>query len=106
MPGLAAAARPRGDEQDVDQVVGDIEAALIPVNRAAAKRALARLARETLRAKELGKLRKKPSLPPAPVRRRPPLHLRRPSRHLRRPSPRPRPRPPLRPSLPPSRRPC
>lgn len=65
MPGLAAAARPRGDEHDVDQVVADIEAALIPVNRAAAKRALARLARETLRAKETGKLRKKPSQAPA-----------------------------------------
>ena len=66
MPGLAAAARPRGEEHDVEHVVAEIEAALIPVNRAAGKRALARLARETLRAKEMGKLRKKPSqAPPA-----------------------------------------
>ena len=65
MPGLTSAARPRAEEIDVDRVVSDIEAALIPVNRAAAKRALARLARETLRAKELGKLRKKASRAPA-----------------------------------------
>jgi hypothetical protein len=65
MPGLTSAARPRSEEIDVDRVVTDIEAALIPVNRAAAKRALARLARETLRAKELGKLRKKPSQAPS-----------------------------------------
>ncbi len=67
MPGLASAARARGEEHDVDRVVGDIEAALIPVNRAAAKRALARLSRETLRAKELGKLKKKSAPPPAQV---------------------------------------
>ncbi|MFO0587306.1 MAG: hypothetical protein U0441_07200 [Polyangiaceae bacterium] len=73
MPGLASAARPRTEESDVDRVVGDIEGALIPVNRAAAKRALARLARETLRAKELGKLKRsapqpaaKPAAAPAP----------------------------------------
>ncbi len=66
MPGLASAARPRSEEHDVDRVVGDIEAALIPVNRAAAKRALARLSRETLRAKELGKLKKKSVPPPSP----------------------------------------
>jgi hypothetical protein len=66
MPGLAAAARVREAERDVDGVVSDIEAALIPVNRAAAKRALARLSRETLRAKEAGKLKKKaPAAQPA-----------------------------------------
>lgn len=65
MPGLASAARARGEEIDVEHVVGDVEAALIPVNRTAAKRALARLARETLRAKEAGKLRKKSVAPPA-----------------------------------------
>ncbi len=61
MPGLAGAARPR-DESDrgVDAVIDEIEAALIPVNRAAARRALARLSRETLRAKEAGKLRARP----------------------------------------------
>ncbi len=57
MPGLAAAARPREESsRGVDAVIEEIEAALIPVNRAAARRALARLARETLRAKEAGKL--------------------------------------------------
>jgi hypothetical protein len=35
MPGLASAARPRGDaERDVEGVVGEIEAALVPVTRA------------------------------------------------------------------------
>lgn len=57
MPGLAGAARAREEsDRGVDAVVEEIEAALIPVNRAAARRALARLARETLRARELGKL--------------------------------------------------
>ena len=56
MPSLAAAARPREESsRGVDAVIEQIEAALIPVNRAAARRALARLARETLRAKEAGK---------------------------------------------------
>ena len=60
MPSLAAAARPREESsRGVDAVIEQIEAALIPVNRAAARRALARLARETLRAKEAGKLRPK-----------------------------------------------
>ncbi|MEO7332180.1 MAG: hypothetical protein ABI193_26625, partial [Minicystis sp.] len=62
MPGLAGAARPRDEsERGVDAVVDEIEAALIPVNRAAARRALARLSRETLRAKEAGKLRARPT---------------------------------------------
>lgn len=60
MPGLASAARPRAEsEQGVVTVVEELEAALIPVNRAAARRALARLARETLRAKAQGKLRRR-----------------------------------------------
>jgi hypothetical protein len=57
MPGLAAAARPRDESpRGIDAAIDEIEAALIPVNRAAARRALGRLAREVLRAKEAGKL--------------------------------------------------
>ena len=74
MPGLAAAARPREESaRGVDAVIEEIEAALIPVNRAAARRALARLSRETLRAKEAGKLKPRreasarPPPPPVPV---------------------------------------
>jgi hypothetical protein len=72
MPGLAAAARPREESaRGVDAVIEEIEAALIPVNRAAARRALARLSRETLRAKEAGKLKPKREAsvrpPPRPV---------------------------------------
>jgi hypothetical protein len=59
MPGLAAAGRTRDSERDTEAVVGELEAALIPVNRAAARRALARLARETLKAKESGRLRRR-----------------------------------------------
>ncbi|WP_437934931.1 hypothetical protein [Sorangium sp. So ce341] len=59
MPNLAATARPRpASEQDPDAVARELEAALIPVNRNAARRALARLARETLRAREAGRLRR------------------------------------------------
>ncbi|WP_437996309.1 hypothetical protein WMF26_35170 [Sorangium sp. So ce185] len=59
MPNLAATARPRpASELDPDAVARELEAALIPVNRNAARRALARLARETLRAKEAGRLRR------------------------------------------------
>ena len=72
MPGLAAAARPREESaRGVDAVIEEIEAALIPVNRAAAQRALARLSRETLRAKEAGKLKPKQASvrpPPRPAR--------------------------------------
>jgi hypothetical protein len=74
MPGLAAAARPREESaRGVDAVIEEIEAALIPVNRAAARRALARLSRETLRAKEAGKLKPRreasvrPPPPPPPI---------------------------------------
>ncbi|WP_437586591.1 hypothetical protein [Sorangium sp. So ce1000] len=59
MPNLTATARPRpASEQDPEVVARELEAALIPVNRNAARRALARLARETLRAKETGRLRR------------------------------------------------
>ncbi|WP_437293799.1 hypothetical protein [Sorangium sp. So ce426] len=59
MPNLTATARPRpAHEQDPEAVARELEAALIPVNRNAARRALARLARETLRAKEAGRLRR------------------------------------------------
>ncbi len=51
-PALRAAARPG----DVGAFVSEIEAALIPLNRAAGKRALARLARETARALALGRV--------------------------------------------------
>ena len=73
MPGLAAAARPREESaRGVDAVIEEIEAALIPVNRAAARRALARLSRETLRAREAGKLKPRREAtvrppPPPPV---------------------------------------
>ncbi len=58
MPGLRAAARPRDEgDKGVAHVVEELEAALIPVNRSAARRALARLARETARAIADGKVR-------------------------------------------------
>jgi hypothetical protein len=60
MPGLAAAARPRAEsDRGVEALVEELEAALIPVNRAAAKRALSRLARETVRAKDAGLLERR-----------------------------------------------
>jgi hypothetical protein len=65
LPSLAAVARPRGGERDVGAVVAEIEAALVPVNRAAGKRTLARLSRETLRARRAG-LRLAPPPPPEP----------------------------------------
>ncbi|WP_437924419.1 hypothetical protein WMF37_36140 [Sorangium sp. So ce291] len=72
MPNLAATARPRPKaEQDPDAVARELEAALIPVNRNAARRALARLARETLRAREAGRLKRAraevQAAPPAPA---------------------------------------
>ncbi len=43
-PGLASAARPRRETADgVDGFIRELEAALVPVNRAAARRALARV---------------------------------------------------------------
>jgi hypothetical protein len=62
MRGLANAARARGnDEVPVDELLREIEAALIPVNRTAARRALGRLARETIKAKEAGALGEAPA---------------------------------------------
>lgn len=52
---LLAVAR-RTAVSDIGALIGEIEAALIPVNRAAAKRALARLARETAKARDEGHL--------------------------------------------------
>ena len=66
MPSLLAAARPREAEgRGVDAVVQEIEAALIPVNRAAARRALARLARETIKARETGRMKRVTARPAA-----------------------------------------
>ncbi len=55
-PALGAAAR-RPSGAGIAALVDELEGALIPVNRSAAKRALARLARETSRARESGALR-------------------------------------------------
>lgn len=70
-PGLARAARPRATA-GVAGFVRELEAALVPVNRPASRRALSRLHRETLRALEAGvAVPDRPSLsafaPPAPV---------------------------------------
>jgi hypothetical protein len=54
-PALRRAAQRRQDT-GLPALVHELETALIPVNRAAAKRALARLHRETERAKSMGKL--------------------------------------------------
>ncbi len=56
MPCLAAAATARAERGGPELVVAEIEAALIPVNRAAARRSLARLARDTTRARDAGRL--------------------------------------------------
>jgi len=57
-PRLAAVARARelSVEKGVDAFAAEVEAALVPLNRAAGKRSLGRLARETLRAIESGAL--------------------------------------------------
>src|SRR5690606_15955024 len=55
MPGLTQAALTR-PETAPDAMIAAIEAALIPVNRAAARRSLARLARDTARARDAGRL--------------------------------------------------
>lgn len=57
-PRLAAVARTRdlSAERGVDAFAAEVEAALVPLNRAAGKRSLGRLARETLRAIESGTL--------------------------------------------------
>ncbi len=74
MPALAATAKARTESADgVETFIRELEAALVPVNRAAARRALARLARETVRAKDSGRLRRRkrqrnqpPHAPPPP----------------------------------------
>lgn len=59
-PALAMTSRVRNEANEgVDGFIRELEAALVPVNRAAARRALARLARETVRAKDSGKLRRR-----------------------------------------------
>lgn len=67
---LSAVAR-RPPTPDIGALVAEIEAALIPVNRGAARRALARLARETARARDEGYLAAASSTsqpPPEPQR--------------------------------------
>ncbi|RYZ08955.1 MAG: hypothetical protein EOO73_06590 [Myxococcales bacterium] len=54
-PGLRRAAE-RTEETGLTSLVRELEVALIPVNRSAAKRALSRLHRETERARDAGKL--------------------------------------------------
>lgn len=54
-PGLRRAAE-RRDDTGLPELVRELEVALIPVNRGAAKRALSRLHRETERARDAGKL--------------------------------------------------
>ena len=61
---LRASRRPAGS--GIPGLVRELETALIPVNRAAAKRSLARLQRETCRALESGRIRFEESAP-APV---------------------------------------
>ena len=61
---LRASRRPAG--AGVEALVRELETALIPVNRAAAKRALARLERETVRALESGRIKPSSSLAPGP----------------------------------------
>jgi len=56
---------------DLKALVSELEAALIPVNRAAARRALARLSRETARAREQGRLTGVPEPPPPPAHHEP-----------------------------------
>jgi hypothetical protein len=94
MPGLSGAARPRQEsERGVESVIEEIEAALIPVNRGAARRALARLARETMRARDLGHILPPRRHAPAPEPPAPP------PRAVA--APRPAPPPPPRPAPPP-----
>lgn len=89
MPGLATAAGPRSERGGPDSVIAEVEAALIPVNRAAARRSLARLARDASRARDAGRLAPiapalaaapappapavAPALPPQPAPAAPPV---------------------------------
>ena len=70
-PALAGAARTRSASDAVDVFIHELENALVPVNRAAARRALARLARETVRAKEAGRLRRRRRAEPVESARAP-----------------------------------
>ncbi|HEY3495046.1 MAG TPA: hypothetical protein VGK73_10190 [Polyangiaceae bacterium] len=65
-PALLRAGR-RAGTGSIAFLLREIETALIPVNRAAARRALARLQRETARALESGKLQRAKSPAPAPA---------------------------------------
>ena len=58
VPALLRVARPMEatEARGIVRLVGEIEAALIPVNRSAARRALSRLHRDVVRAKAAGKL--------------------------------------------------
>jgi hypothetical protein len=56
MPGLAQAGAPRPESGGPEVVIAEIEAALIPVNRSAARRSLARLARDAARARDAGRM--------------------------------------------------
>jgi hypothetical protein len=67
--GLLRASR-RKPGAGVEGLVRELETALIPVNRAAAKRALARLERETVRALESGRISR---VPPPPESVAPPI---------------------------------
>ncbi|MCC6521131.1 MAG: hypothetical protein IT373_00585 [Polyangiaceae bacterium] len=71
MPALAAAAQPR-PERDVARLVQEVATALIPINHGAARRALARMARETLRARDRGQLAPPPRAPEAAPAATPP----------------------------------
>jgi len=90
MQGLSQAARARTESTaGVPGVIGDLEGALVPVNRSAARRALARLAREVARARDRGRLDR------VPTRRRPRAETPRkpapPPEHLVAPEPEPAP---------------
>jgi hypothetical protein len=70
-PALAAAAR-KTSQQNVSALMEELEAALIPVNRAAGRRALARLAREVRRVTSgIGRNASKPPAAAAPPAARP-----------------------------------
>jgi hypothetical protein len=68
-PGAAGLSRiARGSEESgAQRLVSEIEAALIPVNRAAARRALARLHRDVTKARDCGGLAPAPVAPPLPA---------------------------------------
>jgi hypothetical protein len=84
--GLLRASR-RAPGAGIEALVRELETALIPVNRSAAKRALARLERETVRALASGRIRPssappaepEPSVAPAPVGPAPVVAAREPS---------------------------